>query len=316
MNIVVASNGSDLLEGVTAIQNTLQLEKPFILKTSGTTGVPKEILVDLKAALGKKKAGDSNERWLLCYSPARWAGVSVVLHAIKSDCTLCVPESNSFPHLLNAICELNPTHASWTPSLFRNLVRTDESGILQKAKLRQITFGGEAATQSVLDLASSIWPSARITHVYASTELGDICSVSDRHAGVPREKFARFSFSEEGELLVNGSGTGDFWELIADRYYFRGRKEEIINVGGNKVSPLEIEEFAMRNGALAARAFGVANALMGSLVGLEYSGGPHPSELSLKFRSAFPKYACPASMKQVDEIPISEAGKTKRIQQK
>jgi acyl-CoA synthetase (AMP-forming)/AMP-acid ligase II len=253
---------------------------------------------------------------LLCYHPSRWAGVSVVLHALKSSCTLCVPRStSSLQDLLEGVSKLEPTHLSCTPSLFRNLVRVDENSLLPLAAIRQITFGGEAATQSVLDLAVSIWPQARVSHVYASTECGDICCVSDGRAGIPQKKFSNSTFTSEGELIWDGMSTGDFWDLVDGRYQFRGRREEIINVGGNKISPLRIEEFAMQHGATAARAYAITNPLMGSLVGLEYSGGPDEKQLAVKFRGTFEKYACPASLKKVDHISITAAGKTQRIKQ-
>lgn len=304
---------SALLGDVEAIQSALREKRHLVIRTSGTTGVPKEVPVDVVSALERKRPGLQDERWLLTYSAQRWAGISVVLHAIKSDCILCVPESLSFSHLLAAATVLSPTHLSCTPSMFRNLVSHDSAGVLRGVPFVQVTFGGEAATQSVLDLARSVWPRARISHVYASTELGDICAVSDGLEGVPRHKFEAFAFTEDGELVVRGVQTGDFWELRGERFHFVGRKEEIINVGGNKISPLAVEEFALAQGARAARAFAVPSALMGSLVGLDYVGGPDERNLALAFRAAFPKYACPASLTRVAAIELSEAGKTKRI---
>ena len=87
----------------------------------------------------------------------------------------------------------------------------------------------------------------------------------------------------------------------------------MINVGGNKVSPLLVEEFAIRQGATSARAFAVPNALMGSLVALEYSGGPDERSLAIQFRASFPKYACPASVRKVSQVAMTNAGKTKRL---
>lgn len=314
MNIVCNSENSELLCGVTAICEALQRSETFYLQTSGTTGQPKQVAVDLADAFRKKKGGSREERWLLCYHPSRWAGVSVILHALKSSCTLCVPRStSSFDDLLQGIFELHPTHLSCTPSLFRNLVRADEKRALSLAPIRQVTFGGEAATQSVLNLAASILPQARVSHIYASTEFGDICCVSDGRAGIPQNKFAAATLTSEGELIWDGLPTGDFWDLVDGRYQFRGRREEIINVGGNKISPLRIEEFAIQQGAIAARAFGISNPLMGSLVGLEYVGGPDTREMAKKFRAAFEKYACPASLKKVDKIEITMAAKTQRI---
>jgi hypothetical protein len=41
--------------------------------------------------------------------------------------------------------------------------------------LKQITIGGEAVDQVTLDMLRGVFPAARITHIYASTEAGALC---------------------------------------------------------------------------------------------------------------------------------------------
>jgi len=313
MNLVYDGT-SEVLDGVNRILRALQNGESVSITTSGTTGTPKTITANLTHALAKKREGNPSERWLLTYSPERWAGISVVLHVVKSGCTLCLPRSLQFAALIAAANSLRPTHISLTPSMFRNLIRLDTASSLAACPIDQLTFGGEAATQSVLDLAARVWPKARISHVYASTESGDICSVSDGLEGIPSSKFASHILTSEGELIVRGHPTGDLWELRGDRFYFTGRKEEVINVGGNKVSPLTIEEFAIEQGAFFARAYAMRSPLMGFLVALEYVGGPAEQELRAVFRRKLPKYMWPAHLTKVEAITLTKAGKNQRIQ--
>ena len=186
----------------------------YQIATSGTTGQPTVHVVNLRAALEKKRPGSNRDRWLLTYSPQRWAGVSVVLHVMKSNSTLIIPDSLALGDILAAGTKHRATHIGLTPSLLKSLLLADGAGTLESWRIRQVTFGGEAVRQSVLDLAASLWPGARITHVYASTEQGDICAVSDGLAGVPAYKFSSYHLSA-GELLINGQSTGDLWELMA-----------------------------------------------------------------------------------------------------
>lgn len=302
-----------LLSEIKKVCDSVENSSDFYVYSSGTTGKPKRIMIDLKTAFLKKRLVNPDECWLLTYSPQRWAGISVVLHVMKSGSTLCVPSSMATEDILEAAIFLSPDCVSFTPSMFRNLLRHDIEGILKKTSFKQVTFGGEAASQSVLDLAASCWPHSRITHVYASTEIGDICSVSDGLAGVPLNKFKAYEFTEEGELIVNGIWTGDIWTREGERYMFVGRRQEIINVGGNKVSPMSVEEAAIRVGADTARAFAVPSPLMGNLVGLEYVGGPVEIIMQEQLRTRLTKYACPASICQVQEIQLSVAGKTNRF---
>jgi acyl-coenzyme A synthetase/AMP-(fatty) acid ligase len=61
--------------------------------------------------------------------------------------------------------------------------------------------------------------------------------------------------------------TGDMVEKIGDRVLFRGRKTEIINVGGVKVHPLKVEETVLRvPGISAARVYGRPNPVTGQIV--------------------------------------------------
>lgn len=310
---VLFETDSVLQHPVYAVVDAVRTRGNFSFVTSGTTGAPKSISRDLAASLAKKIAGSPSEIWLLTYSPERWAGVSVILHVLKAQATLCVPKSLSFDDIIACGQSQRTTHISLTPSMFRSLLMHDRNSRLEVIPIEQVTFGGEAATQSVLDQTRKTWPKARVTHVYASTELGDITSVSDGLEGMPAYKLERFTFTDHGELVVDGQRTGDIWVKRGDRFYFVGRIQEIINVGGNKVSPLQVEEFAIRRGALFARAFAVRSPLLGSLVGLEYVGDLDKLELIKSFRKELPKYMCPAEITQVKEISLSSAGKNRRL---
>lgn len=277
--------------------------------TSGTTGPPKIIFHNLNEALEKKRSGLPDEKWILTYSPERWAGISVILHVIKSGASLYVPNSLSFNDIIETAIENHPTHISLTPSMFRSLLLNDKGCRLSNVPIKQVTFGGEAATQSVLNLAKSIWPNSRVSHVYAATEVGDICSVSDGLEGIPAHKFNAHKFSETGELIMNNQPSGDIWRLEGNRYFFVGRIQEVINVGGNKISPLVIEEFAVNHGAQMARAYPVTSPVTGFLVGLEYVGDVDEKSLLKHFRKTLPKYACPVKISKVDRLEISDAGK-------
>ena len=64
--------------------------------------------------------------------------------------------------------------------------------------------------------------------------------------------------------------TGDLVEIVGDRVLFRGRKSEVINVGGVKVHPLPVEDrIASLESVALARVFGRPNPLTGSIVAAE-----------------------------------------------
>lgn len=305
-------------EVIFGLERQIDTGELYEIKTSGTTGAPKTVFVDLVSALDKKKRG-KNERWLLTYSPTRWAGVSVILHAFAGfDSWLVVPNSLSYDDIITACCTYQPTQLSLTPSVFRNILRSPRSNLLKQCGIAQVTFGGEYATQAVLDLSHNFWPNARVTHVYASTEFGDILAVSDGLEGIPETKFDddRFWF-DAGELYVDGRSTGDVWKHddLLGRYHFLGRKEEIINVGGVKISPQLVERWAVHFGADEARAYAVVSPLLGQVVGLEYAGNITSAEMRQRFKEEpmVQNEARPAIINKVTAVALTQAGKIKRL---
>lgn len=316
MKILIDGSESVLGNEVQKVIEAIAGKEGIELQTSGTTGAPRKITSDLAKALARKRSGQKADRFILTYSPVRWAGVSVILHCYSIDCELIVPLSVMPADIVDACIKHQPTHISMTPSMLRNLIVYDGETRLATVPFRQVTFGGEAATQSVLNLAKKIWPAARITHTYASTEHGDICAVSDGIEGIPKSKFATFTFvggSRDGELVIANRPTGDIWRLQGERYYFVGRKEEIINVGGNKVAPLSVEEVALQCGAQMARAYGVSSPVLGSLVALDYVGDISPGALRKAMSNLLAKYACPARVNRLEKLPLSDAGKLRRL---
>jgi acyl-coenzyme A synthetase/AMP-(fatty) acid ligase len=176
------------------------------------------------------------------------------------------------------------------------------------------------------------FPDARISQIYGATEMGQTITVRDGLAGLP------LSFLEDGEVTFkvfdgelwvrtrsamlgyfgeqsDGSDAADVWrptgdlvEIVGDRVEFRGRKTDVINVGGVKIHPLPIEELVSRVAGVAlARVFGRPNAMVGNIVALEVvpQPGADEAELSAAIRAAcadLPPAARPRSIKIVPSL--------------
>jgi acyl-CoA synthetase (AMP-forming)/AMP-acid ligase II len=191
--------------------------------------------------------------------------------------------------------------------------------------LRQVTLGGEYATQADLDLAAKAWPDARVTSIYASTEAGAALAASDGREGFPavaREREGkggrRIRLTEEGEMVVTLPGgrevaTGDLWEVDGDRLLFRGRNEEIINVGGLKVSPVKVER-VLRGvpGVEAVRVVGRASPITGSVVVAEVVGDASQADLRAAATASLARAEQPMKYLFVDAIETSTANKVVR----
>jgi acyl-CoA synthetase (AMP-forming)/AMP-acid ligase II len=223
-----------------------------------------------------------------------------------------------------------------TPTLLRRLVTSADPDVLAHATLDRITLGGEAADAALLEQTHAVFPNAKLTQVYATTELGEVYRVADGRAGFPANWLgkalpggARLSLRSDGELLVRLSrdtaevGTGDLVERRGDRYEFTGRRSDVIVVGGAKVFPKRVEE-VIRDvpGVVDARVYGLPSAITGELVAGEIVlDDPLLDDASPEGIRAAVLAACRASLEPhsvprildiVSRIAMTAAGKTPR----
>jgi len=240
----------------------------WILLTSGTTGVPKLVahtFESLAGALPRHPASVKPMVWSTFYDIRRYGGLQIYLRSVLSGSPLVLSSSGESTHdFLARAGALGVTHMSGTPSHWRRALMSGDAALIAPEYVR---LSGEVADQPVLDNLRAVYPAARVAHAFASTEAGVAFDVNDGLAGFPVDfignpRAAIEMKVEDGTLwirsgrtaarylgaapapLANQDGfvdTGDMVELQAGRYYFRGRKGGIINVGGLKVYPEEVE---------------------------------------------------------------------------
>ena len=106
--------------------------------------------------------------------------------------------------------------------------------------------------------------------------------------------------------------TGDLVDVVDDRIVFRGRKTDVINVGGVKVHPLPVEERVTAvPGVKIARVYGRANALVGAVVAVDVvtDEGVDERDLKTAIREAcadLPRPWQPRSIQLVEELAMKE----------
>jgi acyl-CoA synthetase (AMP-forming)/AMP-acid ligase II len=327
----------------TSPANTSVTKTHWVLRTSGTTGKPKEVTHTLATLMPKnahEHRGEIGSRWALLYPWDRFAGLQVILHAIVAGGSVLAvdrtkPLSEQVAFLIKAGC----THISATPTLWRLLLA---AGDIRTLPLQQITLGGEIVDQAILDSLRLTFPDTRITHVYASTEAGSSFAVSDGLAGfsdvlVMEPKEVRGVDVRDGELFIYNpaaSGlqkhdstkmrnswiaTGDFVSHVGTRYQFVGRRDSIVNVGGSKFRAEELEQFALQlDGVAAAVVKTRPNPILGTLVTLEIVPTANcdrevlPRHVLHSCKQELPRYMTPGRVVLVDAVTIATSGKVQR----
>jgi acyl-CoA synthetase (AMP-forming)/AMP-acid ligase II len=256
-----------------------------VVATSGTSGPPKLVEHSWDSLLAAARLAEQwhGLGWLLVYDATRWAGIQVWLQALLTGGRLVIPASRDPDAVARSVVDEGVSILPATPTLLRRLITSADPAVLGRFAIERITLGGEAADAQLLQQSRQLFPQAKLTQVYATTELGEVFRVGDGLAGFPAQWLgrtlpggAKLSMRRDGELLVQLSrdtaevGTGDLVERRGDRYEFTGRRSDVIVVGGAKVFPRRVEEVLRAvPGVVDARVYGLPSAITGELVAAE-----------------------------------------------
>lgn len=321
-------------------------EPGIFLMTSGTTGAPKVVHHTLSALLGPVQSSGlkrhEGARWLLTYETHSFAGLQVVLSAGVSGGRLVGASARTPPILAELARSGAVTHISGTPTLWRSLMILLKGGGLPS--LRQITIGGEAVDQATLDRLAQTFPGARISHIYASTEAGSLFAVHDVRVGFPRQwlgpelpggvslriRDGQLEAKSSRAMVAYATGqstpltedgwlrTGDIVREEGDRVVFSGRKDSVVNVGGLKVFPEEIEEFLLQQPMVAeAHVYAVPSPLTGALLAARVAfrpgyGDSAMCELRVACAKGLPRHKQPRKFERVETVGVARSGKKER----
>ncbi|MFA6303548.1 MAG: AMP-binding protein [Legionella sp.] len=324
-----------------------EVSTQWIIPTSGTTGIPKLISHDLNSLISTVKPAthSSPKRWGLVYGISRFAGLQVFLQSLLGEGILLFPDiTKSITDVITFLVNHECNVLSATPTFWRKILM---SPVSSKLNLRQITLGGEIVDQTVLNLLHRNYPAARLTHIYALTEVGVGFSVNDGLAGFPvswidtgvngvrlkikdkclwiKTHERALNKSDSSMVEIDDSGfknTGDQVIIIDNRVYFLGRSNGAINVGGNKVLPEEVEQVLLSYpNVIMAVVKGKKNPFSGQVVTAEVvlsqqiTKSQEIENAILVFcRERLEPYKVPAIIKIIDHIDINESCKISRRQ--
>jgi acyl-coenzyme A synthetase/AMP-(fatty) acid ligase len=333
-----------LVSRVHASQERLPTE--WVLLTSGTTGRPKMVLHTLASLAGAIGASASHAEviWSTFYDIRRYGGLQIYLRAVltRSSLLLAGPRE-SVVNFLRRAGEAGVTHMSGTPSHWRRALMSPQA---DRIAPRYIRLSGEVADQGILNSLRSFYPGAEIIHAFATTEAGVAFEVRDALSGFPagmltgtsgvelkvvdetlRVRSGRAAERYLGEnppALKDAEGfvdTGDVLELRGGRYYFQGRRDGVINVGGLKVHPEEVEAVLNRHPQVRLSLVKTKkNPITGALVAADLvlkdptaPGGEQGRELQRAItqfcRESLAPHKVPAAISFVPALAISETGK-------
>lgn len=257
--------------------------------------------------------------------------------------------------LLKRILDLQASGLALVPTGFELMLRLTRDKLGDaRDHLRYVEIGSAPIRRETEKRLVQLLPKTRICHHYGLTEASRSCFRefhSDSHKPdsvgrpSPNVKVAVFDETgaplppmQEGELVVfgemtmkeywnrpelnstafldGGLKTGDVGYVDSDGYvYLMGRRGDIINVGGLKVAPSEVESSMLLHKKIADCACaGFPDDITGEKIRLFYVAGEEldPTELVNSLRGLLEEYKIPKEFQRVTEIPKTTTGKIQR----
>jgi acyl-CoA synthetase (AMP-forming)/AMP-acid ligase II len=245
-----------------------QREHPgLVLFSSGSTGAHKAAVHDLSLLLEKFKAARHRRRTLVFLLLDHIGGVNTLLYTVANGGAVVVPPDRTPAGVCGAIAKYQVELLPTSPTFLNLLLLSGEYARHDLSSLKLITYGTEPMPQSTLDRLVEAFPGTEFLQTYGLTEIGILRSKS-RDKGslwvqVGGEDFqtkivdGRLWVKAKSAMLgylnapspIDAEGyldTGDLVEVDGPWIRFLGRKSDIINVGGLKVYPAEVENLLLQ----------------------------------------------------------------------
>lgn len=238
-------------------------EAGIVISTSGTSGYGKTAVLRASSQFNKFKGARLRELRTLVFSRLDHIGGMNALTSMMLSGGTIIPCERQTPESVCQTIEKHKAQLIPTTPTFLNMMmfsRAYESYDL--SSLKTITYGGEPMQESILTAANKIFSWVTIKQVYGSTELGVLSTKPrslDSHwikIDVGETEFkvvdgilwVRSPTSMMGYLNapspIDADGwlnTGDMVEVDGEYIRILGRRHELINVGGDKLHPSEVE---------------------------------------------------------------------------
>lgn len=320
----------------------------LVLLSSGSTGAPKAILHNLDALVeerlgGRRRVGTKAPNILMFLLFDHIGGINSLLGAVRIGGTALIPRLRT-PDEICALTERHGVRLLPTSPTFLNLILIGNyHREYDLSSLRLITYGTEPMPEELLKRVHAAFPRTKLLQTFGTSETGISTTTSESSSST------YFKISDanvqyrivDGELQLKSRTqfmgylnypsdsltddqwfrTGDLAEENADGFIkIKGRAKEIINVGGEKVLPLEVESLLLGSPLIDdCVVYGKPNAITGQSVCVdikprgELSRAEARKHLGEFLAGKVEPFKIPSKVTVIEELTVSERFKKKRL---
>jgi len=303
----------------------------LVLFSSGTSGKPKGIVHDLNRVL--KRFKNPGKRYvtipLLMFD--HFGGYNTIFGLLSSGSKIVRITDRSVDSVASAVENFKVTLLPTTPSFLALFLAAKLSVRYDLNSIEKISYGTEVMPQSLLEKLHKTFPKVKFQQTYGLSELGVLNSKSksDNSTWVKLggegyslkvengELWIKSDYSMLGYISENSAlpstgwfNTHDQVEVDGDFIRILGRDSDLINIGGQKVFPQEIEDtLLLHDDVVSVRVSGEQHNLLGQIACAEVSLSDG-SEVSKGELRAFctqhlASYKVPQQIKFVESIPMT-----------
>lgn len=315
--LIKVNNDSDI--EISSIENNQKLNELYnividrkspglVLFTSGSSGEPKAALHDFSKLLDKFKTKRTALKTINFLLFDHWGGLNTLFHVLSCGGTIVILDNRKPDYVCELIekykVELLPTSPTFLNLMLMSRAYKDRD----LSSLKIISYGAEPMPASLLSHLNEVFPYVKLQQTYGLIELGVMRSKSEDNTSlwvkIGGEGFetrvidgllqiksdsamigylnAESPYTEDGWFR-----TGDSVEVKGEYFKILGRKSEIINVGGEKVFPQEVENLIYEIPEISdVIVYGEDNRITGKIVcaKISYSGNETKSEIIKKIK--------------------------------
>ena len=311
----------------------------LVLFSSGSTGKPKAMIHDLDTLISSfeaKKPRKLNMLLFLLFDHI--GGINTLLNILATLSTAIIPRERNSDEICALIEKYKISVLPSNPTFLNLILMSNAHKKYDLSSLKMITYGTEAMSESLLARLKATFKKVKFLQTIGTSETG-ILNTSSKSSNstyiklndaeykiVNGELWIKSKTQILGYLNADMSAFKDGWFktgdlVLRDAEYLKivGRSKELINIGGKKALPSEIESVIMELENIAdCVVYGEKNAITGQSVSCDVvlKSDMAKDELKKLIRSTcaskLERYKIPSKINVVEKIAFTNRFKKVR----